>query len=103
VNGQPFVGVGGRKSVFAGPPSLVYAPCRARVAIQATTKAEIALCSSLSSSEIAPYRIDPADCFQGKWGRFNTTRTFSFMIDQRRPSERLHVAEVIAPSGNWAT
>lgn len=103
VNGQPFDGIGQRNSVFAGAPSMVYAPCHAEVTITGVSKVEIAFCSCPSEVEIEPYRIDPGDCIQGKWGRFNTTRLFNFMIDQRRPSQRLYLAEVTVSSGNWAT
>lgn len=103
VSDTSFKTVGGRRSVFAGPPSMVYAGCGAEVTIQAAQRLEVALCSCPSATPIAPYRVDPGDCFQGRWGRFNTARTFNYMIDGRRPSERLHLAEVTAPSGNWAT
>ncbi len=98
-----FKNLGGRRSVFAGPPTMVYAPCQAPVTIQASSRLEVALCSCPGATVIEPYRIDPGDCFTGRWGRFNTSRTFNYLIDARRPSERLHIAEVTVSSGNWAT
>lgn len=103
VDGQHFEGLGGRKNVFDGPPSMVYAPTGASVAISATSDCEVALCSCPSRAELAAYRVNPDECFKGTWGNYNTTRTFNYMINERRPSERLHLAEVTVESGNWAT
>lgn len=103
VNEQRFEKVGSRATVFAGPPASVYAPCGAAVTITATNRAEVALCSAPSQMETAPYLVKPEEVTHGKWGQFNTSRTFDFMINQTRPSERLHIAEVTVVSGNWAT
>jgi 5-deoxy-glucuronate isomerase len=103
VDGQRFAQVGGRATVFAGPPSAVYAPCGAAVTVKAGSKAEVALCSAPSKLQTAAYQVKPEEVTHGKWGQFNTSRTFNFMINQNRPSERLHLAEVTVVSGNWAT
>lgn len=103
VDGQPFESVGGRKTVFDGPPSMVYAPADAAVAISAQSDCQVALCSSPSNTKFPAYRVDADECFQGSWGHYNTTRTFNYLINGKRPSERLHLAEVTVESGNWAT
>lgn len=103
VNGESFPGVGGRRRVFDAPPSMVYAPAASAVVIVADGACEAALCSAPSVSAIAPYRLDPADCITGTWGIYNTTRTYNYLVNADRPSERLHIAEVTVESGNWAT
>ena len=103
VNGLPFDKVGGRASVFSGPPSMVYAPSGSAVKLVALGKVEVALCSCPSQSAIPPYRLDAKDVISGKWGRYNTSRTYDYLLNASRPSERLHIAEVTVISGNWAT
>lgn len=103
VGDERFDNLGGRRTVFEGPPTMVYAPPGRAVTITALGNAEVALASSPSTTDIAPYRVGPGDCFQGSWGNFNTQRTYNYMINAHRPSERLHLAEVTVESGNWAT
>jgi 5-deoxy-glucuronate isomerase len=103
VNGLPFEKVGGRATVFSGPPAMVYAPCGSAVTVIAYDNAELALCSCPSQTKIAPYRLDAGDVVSGKWGRYNTSRHFNYLLNISRPSERLHIAEVTVISGNWAT
>ncbi|MFC7404387.1 5-deoxy-glucuronate isomerase [Georgenia alba] len=103
VGSRVFSGVGGRSSVFAAPPSMVYAPCGAEVTVTASGDAEVALCSAPSESDLEPYLVGPDDVTRGTWGQHNTTRDYAFTIDATRPSERLYVAEVTVSSGNWAT
>lgn len=101
---QDFMAVGGRSSVFSGAPSMVYAPRGHAVRVTCPDgPAEIALCSAPSSTDLSPYRVDPDAVTSGAWGRFNTERHYNFLIDDRRPSDRLYLAEVTVTSGNWAT
>lgn len=103
VGATEFAGVGGRSDVFAGKPSMVYAPGGASVTIVADGPAEIALCSAPGGPAIDPYLVGPGDVSSGTWGTFNTSRTYDFLVDASRPSDRLFVAEVTVSSGNWAT
>lgn len=100
---KKFEDVGGRRSVFDAPPSAVYSPPQKTIRISARTGAEVAICSCPATGEFEAYRIDPKDAIQGSWGNFNTTRSYNYMINSDRPSERLHLAEVTVQSGNWAT
>lgn len=103
VGDESFEALGGRKTVFAGPPSMVYTPAKQVVRIVAKGRAEVALCSAPSTIHFDAYRLDPYDAISGKWGQYNTVRTFDYMINGTRPSEKLHLAEVTVESGNWAT
>ncbi|WP_116949185.1 5-deoxy-glucuronate isomerase [Jiangella endophytica] len=103
VGDRTFADVGGRSDVFAGKPSMVYAPCGQDVTITTAVGTELALCSAPSATVIEPYVVAPDDVHSGTWGVFNTTRDYDFLLDASRPSERLFVAEVTVASGNWAT
>lgn len=103
VGDQRYDNLGGRRTVFEGPPTMVYAPPGATVTITSIGAAEVAIASCPATGGVEPYRVGPGDCLQGSWGNFNTVRTYNYMINAHRPSERLHLAEVTVESGNWAT
>jgi Uncharacterized enzyme involved in inositol metabolism len=103
VGSDSFPGIGGRKSVFDGPPHVVYVGCGSRVRILARDDAEVGLGSCPSSTPIEPYHVKPEEVFTGQWGDGNTTRHFRAMINKNRPSERLWFAEVMVADGRWAT
>lgn len=103
VGSQEFVDVGDRTDVFAGRPSMVYAPAGTEITVSAQTNAEVALCSAPGGKGLEPYVVRPADVVSGTWGTHNTSRQYDFLIDADRPSARLFVAEVTVANGNWAT
>jgi 5-deoxy-glucuronate isomerase len=98
-----FPRVGGRASVFDGPPAGAYAGCGSEVVVTAHTAIELALGSGPSTTPIAPYAILPAEVPAGRWGEGNTERHFRYLINGDRPSERLWFAEVTVADGRWAT
>jgi 5-deoxy-glucuronate isomerase len=98
-----FSSIGGRSSVFAGPPTLVYAGHSEDVTVHAESACEIALGSAPSSTAIEPYLVTPQQVRSGHWGENTTRRYFDYMIDQSKPSERIAIAEVTVSNGNWAT
>jgi 5-deoxy-glucuronate isomerase len=103
VNGKEFKSCGGRISVFDGKPTLVYAGCKSTVEIKALSKLEVGLGSALSGTVIEPYIRRPDDCRSGKWGTYNTSRYYNYMLDGSTPGERISFAEVTVSNGNWAT
>lgn len=98
-----FTKLGGRKSVFDGPPSMVYAGCGSVVDIKAVDDVEIGMGSAPSSTPIEPWSLSPEDATTGQWGKGNSERHYRFMINGDTPSERLWFTEVFVENGNWAT
>lgn len=104
VDGRTWTGLGGRTTVFDGPPTAVYLPRDTTITITASTAAEVALgLASSDAAPIAPYLVEPAEVATGQWGEGPTERHFSLIIDAERPSERLFAAEVTVADGRWAT
>lgn len=106
VDGHRFESVGGRSSVFDGPPDTVYAPSGTTVTIEPLGDTEVAICSVRTESDdpaLEAYRVTPDEVTQGQWGSGNTTRTYDFIINGERPSQRLYIAEVTVKDGRWAT
>lgn len=103
VDDTEFARLGGRASVFDGPPAGAYAGCGSEVVITAHTAIELALGSCPSTTPVAPYAILPDQAPSGQWGEGNTERHFHYLINGDRPSERLWFAEVTVADGRWAT
>ncbi len=100
---QQFAQLGGRGTVFDGPPSMVYAPSNQQVCIEALTDVEIGIGSATSDATFAPYAITPGEAITGQWGDGNTERHFRVMINGDRSSDRLWFTEVVVRDGCWAT
>lgn len=103
VNDERYSSIGGRRSVFDGKPTLVYAGHNSRVSIEAEIELYVGVGSALSQTEIAPYIITPNECRSGQWGRNTTCRYYDYMLGRQAPRERLSFAEVTVSNGNWAT
>jgi 5-deoxy-glucuronate isomerase len=107
VNGLRFENVGGRANVFSGKPHSVYIPAGASFSIKAETPVEIALPSTPSELDTAPYLIEPAKVAGGKWGAANFSRNYHQILTLASQPElaarRLIVGETYTPSGNWST
>lgn len=101
--GKRFEHLGGRRSVFEGPPSMLYAGCDTSVRIEAVSDVEIGIGSCPSSTPIAPYSTTPDNAMTGRWGDGNVTRHYRYMINHEKRSERLWFTEVFVQDGRWAT
>ncbi len=106
---QHFVGIGGRATVFDGPPHAVYAPAGATITISThpqTDRAEIALCSAprrpeaplLPARHIAPEQID----YEVRGQTTNVRHVYN-ILPETEPADNLLVVEVITPSGCWSS
>ncbi len=103
VGDEHFENLGGRESVFDGPPSMVYVGPNTEVAIEAITDVEIGIGSAVSHQPAEPYAVTPDDAITGGWGEGNTQRHYRYMINADRPSEKLWFTEVFVSDGRWAT
>ncbi len=104
-DGQQFVQVGQRMSVFDGTaPYALYVPPGLAVDIKADTDAEIALCRAPASGKQYPLRlIKPEDCTRETRGQGTNTRLVCNILLGNLPAERLLITEVITPPGHWSS
>ncbi len=96
--------LGGRESVFDGPPCAVYAPAGVRCAATALDGgAELALCwaPGRAGSGLAPLAIE--DVAVEVRGEGSAQRTVHPILMDDRPAESLLVVEVLTPAGNWSS
>jgi len=99
-----FPGLGGRKSVFDDvAPGAVYAPAGSRVAIQATSAADIALCSAPASLVMEARAIGGERMPREVRGEGTNRRLVRNVLPETEPAERLLVVEVITPGGHWSS
>lgn len=96
--------LGGRKSVFDGPPCALYAPAGVECRVRALDGgAELALCSApgTGDSAFSPAAIE--DVVVETRGEGSAQRTVHPILMDDRPAESLLVVEVLTPAGNWSS
>jgi len=96
-------GLGGRASVFEGPPWALYLPAGTRVDIVARSAAEIAVCLARSDRPLEPRLIHPDDVEIETRGEGTASRTIRHIITPEFPAHRLLVVEVLTPPGHWSS
>jgi 5-deoxy-glucuronate isomerase len=102
--GREWRGVGGRESVFDGPPDVVYAPPGGLISITATSEScEVALCWAPAARGAEPALLSAAEVRPFKRGSGKTERTIHNLLMEDRPAESLLVTEVLTPGGNWSS
>jgi 5-deoxy-glucuronate isomerase len=96
--------IGGRESVFDGPPWSLYVPAKSDWSLRATTPVELAVCSSPATGT-KPVRLIPPDEVQlSERGKGTNTRMIRDILPDSVPdAETLLVVEVITPGGNWSS
>jgi 5-deoxy-glucuronate isomerase len=103
VNGTGFGEIGGRESVFDGPPWSVYVPAHATWRLTATTPVELAVCSSPAKGTLPPRLIPPEAVGQETRGKGTNTRYVRNILPDSATAESLLVVEVITPGGHWSS
>lgn len=108
VNGEKFLGVGGRANPFSGKPHSVYIPCRAKYSIDGDGgRLEVGLISAPSDLEVPPYIISPDQVTVVLTGSANYSRQLHQILtlsgQPKLPARRLIVGETIVPQGNWSS
>jgi 5-deoxy-glucuronate isomerase len=92
-----------RPSIFDGPPSAVYLPPGARLALSSPrTGARLALFTAPPAGDRRLRKIDPADVSMRNVGRDAWARRVFSVADQRIAS-RLLVGETINQAGYWSS
>jgi 5-deoxy-glucuronate isomerase len=112
-SGDEVARIGGRASVFDGPPSAFYLPAdrpaAVRVARSATVpaRAVLAIAEAPSRPEVAaglePRPIRPGEVRLEVRGTGHATRHIRHIVPPEFPADRLLLSETVTPAGNWSS
>jgi 5-deoxy-glucuronate isomerase len=103
IEGEEWRDIGGRESVFDGPPCALYLPPGTAYRVEAVTGLELAVSSSPAEQGAAAQLILPEDIEVEVRGSGNMEREIRPILMEDRPAERLLVVEVVTPSGHWSS
>ena len=99
--GEHFGDIGGRESVFDGAATSVYVPAGHRYTIEASSDAEIAICTAPGTGAGA-VRLIRSDAVEVR-GQGTNTRHVRNILSDADEAESLLVVEVITPGGHWSS
>ena len=94
--------LGGRSSVFDGPPSAVYLPAGASYAVTAASEAEVAVCTAPGTGAGSVQVIQPG-AVEVRGSGTNTRHVRNILSDADDIAESLLVVEVVTPGGHWSS
>lgn len=99
--GKSFDDIGGRQTVFDGAATSVYVPAGHRYTIEATSDAEVAICTApgTGAGEVRLIRSDAVEVR----GQGTNTRHVRNILSDADEAESLLVVEVITPGGHWSS
>jgi 5-deoxy-glucuronate isomerase len=80
--------LGGRESVFEGPPDALYLPPGTDYTVEASTELEVALASAPAERGVDPMRIGPGDMDVEVRGSGNMEREIRPILMEDREAER---------------
>ena len=100
---EEWTGIGGRDSVFEGPPYAVYLPPGTGYRVEAVSYLELAVCSAPAAEGVEPRLIRPEETERSTRGTGNMERQITNILMEDQPAERLLVVEVITPGGHWSS
>jgi 5-deoxy-glucuronate isomerase len=104
IDGAPFLGIGGRGSVFEdAAPGAVYAPAGRNYAVTARDGVELAVCSAPGTAGRAPRAIAAKEMSREVRGSGTNTRYVRNILPQTEQADSLLVVEVITPGGHWSS
>jgi 5-deoxy-glucuronate isomerase len=103
IEGEEWRNIGRRESVFDGPPCALYLSPGMAYRVEAVTKLDFAVTSSLAGRGAAPQLIRPEDIEIEVRGSGNMKREIRPILMEDRPAEHLLVVEVVTPSGHWSS
>jgi 5-deoxy-glucuronate isomerase len=101
---REFDTVGGRGSVFEDrPPGAVYVPGAVAFAVEAVSRAEVAVCTAPANAGGEPRLIEAAGMSKETRGAGTNTRYVRNILPQTEAAQSLLVVEVITPGGHWSS
>ncbi len=95
--------LGGRETVFDGPPFALYLPPGTNYTVEAMGYLELAICSAPASDGATPFVVRPEDIEVEVRGSGNAERRIHPILMSDEPVERLLVTEVLTPNGHWSS
>lgn len=95
--------IGGRSTVFEGPPWSLYVPAHSSWRVEARTRVELAVCSSPAKGTLPARLIPPDEVGQETRGKGTNTRYVRNILPDTAKAETLLVVEVITPGGHWSS
>ena len=101
--GEEWRELGGRVSVFEGPPDAVYLPPGTEYMVEASTELDVAVASAPAERGVDPMRIGAEDIDVEIRGSGNMEREIRPILMEDRGAERLLVVEVLTPNGHWSS
>ena len=103
VGDEEWKDIGGRESVFDGPPSAGYLPPGTQYTVQASTELDLAIASAPAERGVDPMVVRPEDIDVEIRGSGNMGREIRPILMEDRGAERLLVVEVLTPNGHWSS
>lgn len=101
---QSWEDIGDRMDVFEKKPAYsIYLPPEDKFEIEATTDAEIAVCSAPGKGTYEARLIGPEDVEVAKRGEGSMQREIHNILPEEKPADSLFVIEVYTPEGNWSS
>lgn len=99
-----YAALGGRATVFSGPPTSVYVPASLDYTVTAVSDLELAICTAPGTGTTSVRIIGPDEVGEETRGSGTNTRHVRNILDDTSPAaESLLVVEVITPAGHWSS
>ena len=95
--------IGGRSSVFGGPPHALYLGRGTAFTVTAETPLELAVCGARAAETLPTREIRPEEVAVEIRGVGNAARQINHIVKPEFPADKLLVVEVFTPSGNWSS
>ena len=102
-DGREWRGVGGRRTVFDGPPAALYVPPRTPWSVEAAAELELAVCTAPAPRGAELRLLTPDDVRHESRGRGGEAREIDHILMEDVPAESLLVTEVVTPAGHWSS
>ena len=104
IDGEEFVGLGGRKNVFEGRATSVYAPCESQVTIRSESNdLEIAICRAPTDQRYPARVVRPEEVVTHTVGGPGYLRYVHDILGPQIQAGALIVGETYTPQGNWSS
>ncbi|MDG5786915.1 5-deoxy-glucuronate isomerase [Evansella sp. AB-P1] len=96
--------LGGRKNVFDGKATAVYAPCQSHFNITAESELEVAICKSLAEEKFSPFVVKPEELVVNHRGKEQWKREVHDIIADNGEGRvhRIVLGETFNDPGNWS-
>jgi 5-deoxy-glucuronate isomerase len=102
-DGNEWLDVGQRATVFDGPPAALYVPPGVEWTAQAAGQAELAVCTAPAETGAELRLLEPETIRHESRGEGTEAREIDHILMVDEPAESLLVTEVVTPAGHWSS